>query len=284
MTVSRETHEARRLAEEGIALADGDLHVGVETQGVSAPLVLHGQLAGALMRLGRADEARAAREHGLRLSQQLQEPVGEGLLRFFSTPILLVSGDGAAMLADARRMVELAETTTNQPLQIAAWGALGRALHRNGDVDAAAAACERAMAGGLSPIGHHTLAEILAARGHVARALELLDEAMQLSAGLFLDIDARLARIRVLHSADALGEPDAAERELDELAELCRTRPALDLAPEVCLARADLAERRGDRQRLLAELREARRLFAGLGATLQVARIDRRLEGGDAAL
>jgi len=280
--VSNDPGAVCHLAGGAIELAAGDRHMGESLLGSNPLLGLYGQLAGSLARLGRLPEARAARAEGLRLVEHVDEPVGECLLHFWSFPVLEAEGDAAAMLQDGRRMVEIADATTNRPLKLAAWSTLAQALLASGDHGAASAACERSREhGNLRTANVSTLAvqaRTMLAGGEPERALQLAERSVEEAAHEGrLQIPARLARARVRLAIDGPAAAAEIERDLDVCAEVSRSVPSRCEEPEVHVVRAELARAQGDEAHADREIAAARRLYQELGAPRQVARLDGEL-------
>ncbi len=189
-----------------------------------------------------------------------------------------------AAMRYAQTSLERAEVAGNTIGSLYGSWALGTALLRTGEIDAAVDAldeargiAERANVLGLMPLVLAALAEALAQRGD-ERAREAIGRAQEMRQTAWESawIDTRVSRVlRMLDSAKAA---DAIERALDNGDRLMKQAESFGLAPVLLTERAELAGLRGDapeRQRYLRlaideyERLEAPDTAAGLRSLLE---------------
>ncbi len=247
---------------------------------------LFGFRSGALMRTGRLDEADRDFEENLRLATESGELTAVSLAHGSGTDLAAVHGDGPLALSRALRAREAAaETEATSPSALSDVR-LGTAFLLVGDAREAAVALER----GLALLqGTHTMgSEEALALGSLARAHALLGDArardesrdairLLASRASSDPVGVYVERARVLRLLDGVGASGEIEASLAEGERLALARGDRAALPFVHEERAELARLLGDEAARERELREAQRLFAEIGAPLQVERLAREL-------
>jgi tetratricopeptide (TPR) repeat protein len=242
--------------------------------------------AGALMRSGRLDEAARDFEENLRLSSEGGELTAVALAYGFAEELAAVQGDTALALSRALRAQEAAAAAEATSVSVLSDLRLGRSLLLVGDARQAAEVLERSVA--LLRSAQTMGAYEALALGSLARAHALLGDprAREESQGALRLLASRassdapgvcLERARALRLLDGAGASEEIEAALAEGERLARARGDRSSLPFLHEERAELARLLGDEVARERELREARRLFAEIGAPLQVERLAREL-------
>ncbi len=251
-------------------------------EGVDYYAFFVGALAVALAHRGRFAEAR-------REIARAERPV-RGHVRDRSVVWLAVhavesawlAGDAELALEHARRAVQAAEREGLPYLASESARLLATAGLMAGDWAAALRAHRELVAGGDLDLDWLVLLDVEAnlAAGDGAQALRALEgrlEWVSSSGARFLEVPARIARARALLLVDGAAAADEAERELSAAQSLVDEMGAVAYAPRVLLARAELAQVRGDAATCEAQRREAHRLFVAMGATRYAERLAQEL-------
>jgi tetratricopeptide (TPR) repeat protein len=270
-----------QLAEKAILLGPNDLSLGRELMGFSAYLLGVMFRGGALVEMGRLEEAASD------LDRASQYPVEQVSVFSWSQSTHAVrayrAGDAAGALTHARRPLERAEAL-GPVFQVFAQVALGIALVANREWTAAEEAERRALAlarehgvhFGLTAWALCFLAEAKLGQGDPRAALELAGQALadaRRSGGRLFEMDALLTRARALLGCERSSSASEVERTLTEVSALIDETEALCRAPNVHEVSAELARFRGDEATRHRELREAHRLFVAMRATGHAERI-----------
>jgi len=126
------------------------------------------------------------------------------------------------------------------------------------------------------------LAEACLGAGDIARARALADEAVVLARRIGVPMDIVYAQrmlARALLAREGAAAAIAIRAALSEAERLIDETGATSLAPLVLLERAELARLESNTGARELTLREAKRLFADLGAPLRIAQVDALLAG-----
>ncbi len=279
--VSQALRGAGRLGE-SLALCDSVLarlaeNPGERLRGLSLnpALWLRAMRGQTLVLMGRLDDAQSELETVIRTATERDEVDLLVAPRYMYTDLCWSRGDPAAALQPAREALEIAEKLGSAISLVYGLGALGFASLLNGAHGEAARLIDRALetarerhAGAemearlLAHLAEARLAagETLAAREAAERAV---DVARRRRARAF-ECQAELVLARTLQASGA-PEPEV-RAALARASALAAETGAQLFVPFVHLERARLAERRSDSQARLAELGEAERLFARMGA------------------
>jgi adenylate cyclase len=284
--VSQALRQAGRLAE-SVALCDSVLSRLAENPGerlrglsLNPALWVRAMRGGTLVLMGRLDDAQRELETVIRTATERDEVDLLVAPRYIYTELCWARGDPGAALEPAREALEIAEKLGSAISLVYGLGALGFARLLNGSPGEGARLIEKALevarerhAGAemearlLSDLAEAHLAcgETLAARDSAERAV---DVARRRRSRAF-ECQAELVRARTLRVS---GSPEP-----DVLAALARVSALADetgaqlFVPFAHLERARLAEGRSDSLTRRAELAEAERLFARMGAERRAA-------------
>jgi adenylate cyclase len=270
--------EAGAKADELIAVTHGRLELGLDQWGFRAAVFAIFMKSAVEILTGELSAARPRLERSIELARQYGEVENEGWAAMWQAELAFFAGDRDAGLPAAQRAVELAERFGSPYSRIGAHQRLGTALTLDGQGGAAIAALEHALGlmrqcgTGLEreALALASLAEAVLVAGDLARAHELVDEALTVSGriGAVMDeIFARRALARVLLAREGAKAARAIAEALDGAERLIEQAGALSYRPLVLLERAELARLVGDaaaRRRVLAE---AHRVFTEIGAT-----------------
>jgi len=248
---------------------------------------LLGQLAVALSYQGRFAEAARELE---RARGFVREPGGEAeyFLHANALECACARGAGEEALDHGRRAVELAERSGSPKLRSMAaarfwlWAcvAAGRWNDAIRSFDEVMPLEREALYALEVYSALPYLAEAYLGIGAGEQALRAADEGLRTAAecgGRFYELPARIARARALLLIDGASAADEAERELAAAQALVDEMGAVTHAPLVLLARAELAQARGDSAARDAQRREAYRLFVEMGATGRAERLAKEL-------
>ncbi len=246
-----------------------------------------GQVAVALSYRGRFADAARELERARRL---VREPDGEAVFFVHGNALECACTQGASddALEHARRAVELAERIGGPKLRLMAttrwwlWACVVAARWHD-----AIRSFEELM-----PLERDAraslelycalpyLAEAYLAIGAGAQALRAADDGLRearYSGARFWELPARIVRARALLLIGGATAADEAEWELSTAQALVDEMGVVTHAPRVLLARAELAQARGDAAACERERREAHRLFVAMGATGYAERLAREL-------
>jgi tetratricopeptide (TPR) repeat protein len=237
-----------------------------------------------LAALGRPVEGLADVERALDLARARPSAELMGWCQLAAANVELTLGNPAAALSHARAALAHPGTASVPGLQSYCQNALGAAHLADGRWDEALEALERSLAliretstgriREVSVLG--ALAEAHLGRGDLERARAFAHEAQELAQARLarlaeIDVDLVLARLALREGgAGALGEAQAALVRADARIDETEARA---LAPRVCEVRAELCRALGDVAAADRHLREAQRLYAGMGAARHTARL-----------
>jgi tetratricopeptide (TPR) repeat protein len=168
-----------------------------------------------------------------------EPPLLVALARTSFAAAQLMAGRQTDALESIREAIDIFRRVESQVVEFAVW-LMGEALLALGDYTGALAASEEAIAVGRRGLGHST------------KAIALLRR-------------------------DGKDAADLARAELSVAAELIRGRGLHTMEPELCQWQAELARVLGDRAAEVKLLKQARQGYEGMGAPLQVARLDKLL-------
>ncbi len=273
--------EGLRLADRAIEHCDGDADVGVARVGYSA--IGAGLLARAelLARMGRLAEVRDSTDRAMALARERSE--SELILRALSISSRLAfytGEDDGESVARADEAVNVAEDSGNALMRLLALASVAIAELVQGRWRAVCDVAHRALEEGRSRglplfdadlLTHLALAEL--GRSRPEAALAAADEAVAVATAQgaqVFECAARLARARAVRAAEAPGGRDRAEADLRAALALVRDTGATTYEPFI---REELGRLRADE----AELRDALRLFAAIGATGHARRLQAEL-------
>jgi tetratricopeptide (TPR) repeat protein len=199
-----------------------------------------------------------------------------------------LAGDGDAALFHARRGFVLAEKIGSNLSRIWAEESLGVGLACAGDPNAAVEHLDAALRIARETrtwltieaelLAHLAEARLGAGEAEAAQrtAAEAIETARRKQTPVW-EAQAHLALARVLLARSGAGAQDEIERALGSARSLIERTEARVFEPHVFELRAELARRLGDEAGAGRALREAQRLFSGIGAPGHAARVARRL-------
>jgi class 3 adenylate cyclase/tetratricopeptide (TPR) repeat protein len=255
----------------GEALLGGRDPVEAASELAFGPVVLAVRGAGATC-AGQLGEAGRLLDRAIELAVEQRDLAAQDVAHGNYASLERHRGFPRAALARGRQAVELAEQVASPAGLRHALYQLGHAQLANGELAAARAVVERALATGrgryFSVQLLSALAETLSRQGEHDHACETAREAIAVAEATGQsEISAQIALARVLRSADG----PLPEEEIDEA--LSRAAARIDefgahvYRPQVHEEHAELARLRGDEAECRRELGEALRLYTKMGAT-----------------
>jgi class 3 adenylate cyclase/tetratricopeptide (TPR) repeat protein len=276
--------EAVRILDRAIELANGDPTVGAGI-GFGCPYAYcMGFKGGALVNLGRLEEARNLIEGGMKIAGEQGDVESVGWCHMWHAWLDYARGDSTATLAHAQKALEIAERIGDSFSRAWAWLWVGFAQRLGGDWQRAIEATERSLRTARErrvaiegdPFRLAVLAESYLGLGQAQRARDLAEEGLMIARergqpsfeGL-----AALALARVLLSSSGGAGGKEIEDVLSSALERLTATGQRGLEPMVHVELAELARQRGDEEQWERELREAHRLFTEIGATAHTERI-----------
>jgi adenylate cyclase len=267
------------ICDRAIELAAGDPLVGTGISFV-CPYAFCFAFKGMLMAtIGELEAGRALAEEGRRIAGERGDVEVVGISHVVSTFIEYYAGEPEAALRHARAAVEIIEQSGATFFLGFAYFMLGRAESMRGEWHATIDALERTGAGeSTAPKMQAVLAllgEAYVRVGDLERARMTIDTAIDQArarGNLYGETVGTLALASWLLAAGAPADEIVAT--LDRVSELAAQTGAVIFDPRVELLRAELADRLGDEAARMRALRDARRLFAQIGATGWVRRLD----------
>jgi len=281
---------AVEVSERAIELAGGDARIGGELFGFF-PYPWHVlSRGGDLGEMGRLEEAERALEHAVELTRTLNDVEAMCWASNNRSTLASLRGDTRTALAHASRAFQIAESAGTAFNRVWARLVLGSAQVLDEQWESAVETLEQSLAiAGEARTGvfyrASTLAELSRAflgLGDGPRARATAEEAVAAAAqhGTRLyAIYANLALAQTLLGTDGTAARDAIEAALVTAATLVEETGARGRLPFVHVGRAELARLTGDRPARERELREARRLFAEMGAAARAEEVARQLAG-----
>jgi tetratricopeptide (TPR) repeat protein len=232
---------------------------------------------GYLGTLGKFDEAQELLELGIRTCLEQGDIESAGWGQMWSSWRCFHAGEREEALRHAQQALELSERTGSPFSRIWSSTFLGGALARLDRWGEAIDALEHsqrladhhrtAVEGSPARLcwlaeSHLGLGDADSATAHAREALEVCRAQGQPAAGAV----AELTLARVLLAADPEAVPDEAESLLDSARVAVSAAEYRPVEPLVLIEKGEIARRRGDERAWLAALREARELFAAMGA------------------
>jgi ATP/maltotriose-dependent transcriptional regulator MalT len=276
--------EGLEIAETALArLPAEDPSLGADFTGYSPFLGLLDAKAWALERLGRLEEASEICARGEQLARQYGDFEVLTWLQLPRIEMDVSFGDAPAAAEHARSASESAEKSGTPQTLMPALFIVGIAHRLSGRWDDAVAALEEALRAVDSGVNkmfdgwvRAELSRALLGRGDLDRAEQEAQIGATSSQAQGSRCDEIRARIALAHTQFLRGDPpslERAEQALRRSQELIEETGARAYQPEVHECRAQLARLRGDAAAAEREIEEARRLYAEMGATVQVERL-----------
>jgi class 3 adenylate cyclase/tetratricopeptide (TPR) repeat protein len=276
------------VADEGLAIAAGDVDVGRDLFGYGAPSVLTLFPTWVLALMGRLHEAEQWAEVALRLARDHEPLETVCWSHAFWVFVAEASGDARRALGAAQAAMEVGESSGSLHALAVALASLSVAHTLTGECERAIEACDRCLTimrekGVLREAEAYALATLARAhlgRGDLMRAEALGNEAAALARDQGTPVylcAANLVRARALIAKDGARAAAEVEAILAEVEQLVAETGARIYLPEVHLVRADLARLAGDEVARRRELSEAHRLFTEMGATARAEQVAREL-------
>ncbi len=276
---------ARELAQELLDATRGHPEWGIAIGQLSAWAWGHFQQGAIEIFVGNLGSAQAQLERGIELARQHGDGETEGWALSWLGDVAAVAGDPEIGLGPCRRSIEIAEKMGSPYSRAFAYHRLGVSLTVAGQWPEAIETLEHTLAIARD---RHTalegearfvlwLAEACLGAGDLARARALAEESITLGRRIGVPTDlvfAHRALAHVLFVQEGAAAAPAIRAALDEAERLIGQTGATSLAPLVLLDRAELARLEGDSAARDRALREAKKLFAEIGAPLRVQQID----------
>ncbi len=242
-------------------------------EGVDYYTFVVGRLAVALAHRGQFAEARREIARAERPVRGRMRDRSVIWLAIMAVDYAWLAGDTELALEHARRALQAADREGVVVLQSESAALLAIAQLMAGDWAAALRAHEEISVSG-SPDPDFDWLVLLDVEAHIAagdgaKALRALEDRFQWvrsSGARFLEVPARIARARALLLLDGASAAKGADVELAAAQALVDETGAAAYAPQILLARAELAEIQGDATARDRARREARRLFLEMGA------------------
>jgi adenylate cyclase len=239
---------------------------------------------------GNLATARARLEHGIELARQHADAETEGWALSWLGELAAISGDAEGSLGPCQRSLEIAEKMGSPYSRVLAYHRLGIVLTLAGDWPEAIETLEHALEIARE---HRTtleletqlvswLAEARLGAGELDRARALAEESVELGRRIAHPanrVQALRALVHVLLAQEGATAAPAVRAALAEAERIVGEIGATSLAPLVLLDRAELARVEGDRAARERALREAKALFAEIGAPLRVREVEALLAG-----
>jgi len=240
--------------------------------------------------VGNIGTARARIERGIELARQHGDTESEGWALSWLADVAAIAGDAEIGLGPCQRSLEIAQKMGSPYSLVVAYHRLGVSLTVAGRWPEAIETLEHALAiararrTGLEMEARFVswLAEACLGTGDIARARALAEESVALGRRIGVPTDlvyAQRALVHVLLLQEGAAAAPAVRAALGEAERLIDETGATSLAPLVLLDRAELARLEGDSGARERALREAKKLFAELGAPLRVQQIEALLAG-----
>jgi tetratricopeptide (TPR) repeat protein len=279
--------ECFTVAEQGLALAEGNLGLGGDQVGFS-PSLGFSYLRGAVLSLtGHPRDGEAELDRVIELARASKQLIPAQFSHFYHVLRCEVTGEAASALAHARATVEYAEQSGTTHGRMAGYLCVGIAYLLNQASQDSLEALEQALAIGRARRVLVNEAGLLAgiASAHLGlgdreEALALSEEAIALSRRLgsrVWDFSALLTRMRALREIrglEAMREIKATLAQADAWLEMSGAK---SYEPFLHVERAELARLTGDEATRERELHEAHRLFTEIGAPIRAAEVAKEL-------
>jgi adenylate cyclase len=288
LTLLGEYREAVATYDRAIELAAGNATLGSGVGAFGCPYALcHVHKGMPLVSLGRLAEARRLIDRGMGIAREQGDIETLGSGHILLATVAYFVGESEIARANARQAVELAERIGASASRAGAWQWLGLAETMQGEWKEAIKAFERSRliaeqcrtAAELEPARLALLAESHLGLGGLERASELAERAVELAHAGNRSVEplANIALARVLLGSAAPSTREEIEGALRRALELARESEAKVWEPLAHVEFAGLARQNGDEEACQAELREAHRLFAEIGASARAERLSAEL-------
>jgi len=240
--------------------------------------------------VGNLGTAKAGLERGIELARQHGDTESEGWALAWLSDVAAIAGDAEIGLGPCQRSLEIAQKMGSPYSLAIAYHRLGVSLTVAARWPEAIETLEHALAivrarrTGLEMEARFVswLAEACLGAGDLARARALAEESVELGRRIGVPIDliqAQRALVHVRLAQEGAAAATAVRAALGEAQRLIDETGATSFAPLVLLDRAELARLEGDTGARQHALREAKKLFAELGAPLRVQQIEALLAG-----
>jgi len=276
---------ARELTQQLLDSTRGHPEWGFDLWQLSAFAWGHFQQGAIEIYAGNLSNAKAQLERGVELARQHGDPESEGWALSWLADVAAVAGDAEIGLGPCRRSLEIAEKMGSPYSRAFAYHRLGVSLTVASRWPEAIETLEQALAiarerrTALEGEARFVswLAEACLGAGDLVRARALAEESVELGRRIGAPVDlaqAQRALAHVMLAQEGLAAATAVHAALAEAKRLIDETFATSLAPLVLLDRAELARLEGDSGAREGALREAKGLFAELGAPLRVQQID----------
>jgi tetratricopeptide (TPR) repeat protein len=266
-----------------------DPSLGAEFTSYSPFLFILYLQAWILCRLGRVNEATVVSERLEPLARVRGDNEVLTWLQDVRIELDLIFANPAAALDHSRCAIEAGEKSATPEARSAALRALGTARRLNTQWDGAVEALQEAVSANISGVNRGAegwyraeLAEALLGQGDLDKAEHEAQAAVTAAQRQHSRCDEVLANLALAHTllrGTDLQALERVEQALVRAQELIHETGALAWHPEVHECRAHLALLRGDTEAAWRELNAARRLYAEMGATAQVERLAREIDG-----
>ena len=280
--------EALATIERGLELAAGDSRLGADTLFVSPYAWSIMTRSFLLAYLGRLKDA----VNGLDTAMQLARDQGDvevlGYTHANRAWLARETGELESALAHAGQAVDIAERMGNAYARTQAYSCLALAHASREEWDQAVEAGEQSLAISrerrtgvqFEPWTLATLADAYLARGDGSRARATAEQAVAIARGSHIKIFEPIALrslARVLRASEGAGARAEVKAALSRALALAKEMGARSEEPLVHVELAELARVTGDESGRERELREARRIFAEIGADRYAAALTREL-------
>jgi class 3 adenylate cyclase/tetratricopeptide (TPR) repeat protein len=280
--------EALATIERGLELAAGDARLGADTLFVSPYAWSVMTRSFLLAYLGRLTDA----VNGLDTAMQLARDQGDvevlGYVHANRAWLARETGELESALAHAGQAVDIAERMGNAYARTQAYSCLALAHVSREEWDQAVEAGEQSLAISrerrtgvqFEPWTLATLAEAYLARGDVSRARATAEQAVAIARGSHIKIFEPIALrslARVLLASEGAGARAEVKAALSRALALAKEMEARSEEPLLHVELGELARLTGDEAGRERELREARRIFAKIGADRYAAALTREL-------
>jgi adenylate cyclase len=280
--------EALATIERGLELAAGDSRLGADTLFVSPYAWSIMTRSFLLAYLGRLKDA----VNGLDTAMQLARDQGDvevlGYTHANRAWLARETGELESALAHAGQAVDIAERMGNAYARTQAYSCLALAHASREEWDQAVEAGEQSLAISrerrtgvqFEPWTLATLADAYLARGDGSRARATAEQAVAIARGSHIKIFEPIALrslARVLRASEGAGARAEVKAALSRALALAKEMGARSEEPLVHVELAELARLTGDESGRERELREARRIFAEIGADRYAAALTREL-------
>ena len=235
--------------------------------------------------VGNLATTKARLERGIELARQHSDTETEGWALSWLSDVAAIAGDAEIGLGPCQRSLEIAQKMGSPYSLAIAYHRLGVSLTVAGRWPEAIETLEHALA-----IARERrtfleaearlvswLAEACLGAGDLVRARALAEESVELGRRIGAPVDlvyALRALAHVLLAQEGAAAATAVRAALDEAQRVIDETGATSFAPLVLLDRAELARLEGDTGERERALREAKKLFAELGAPLRVQQIE----------